>query len=44
VAFSSPASRNAALARRLWQYSEQALGIQTFGRPESGESIVRRQA
>lgn len=44
VAFSSPASRNAALARRLWQYSEQALGIQTFGRPELSEGIARRQA
>ncbi|MEK8087001.1 SDR family oxidoreductase [Aquabacterium sp. A3] len=31
--YSSPASRNRALAAQLWQYSEQALGITRFGQP-----------
>lgn len=32
----SPASRDAALASWLWTFSEQALGIRHFGRPQAG--------
>jgi retinol dehydrogenase-12 len=44
VATSSPASRNAGLAQRLWQYSEQALGITAFGQPAADEAVRQRQA
>lgn len=37
----SPASRNPELAQRLWDYSEQALGIRRFGRPQGGVELVR---
>jgi retinol dehydrogenase 12 len=35
----SPASRDQALARKLWDYSEQALGIHSFGQPDSAASL-----
>lgn len=37
----SPASRNPELAQRLWDYSEQALGIRRFGRPQGVVELVR---
>lgn len=36
----SPASRDPALAQRLWAYSEQALGIRQFGRPQLNAEVV----
>lgn len=37
----SGASRDPALARQLWAYSEQALGIDQFGRPAQGVEVVQ---
>lgn len=36
----SPASRDLALAKRLWDYSEQALGISRFGEPEAAPPLA----
>lgn len=42
----SRASRNPELARQLWTYSEQALGIWRFGQPDDAQTVAptRRQA
>ncbi|MES2090975.1 MAG: SDR family oxidoreductase, partial [Pseudomonadota bacterium] len=37
----SPANRNQALARQLWEYSEQVLGIKAFGVSLPSESLAR---
>lgn len=39
----SPASRNHELAQRLWDYSEQALSIRRFGRPQGVVEVVRER-
>jgi NAD(P)-dependent dehydrogenase (short-subunit alcohol dehydrogenase family) len=37
-------SRDPVLARRLWAYSEQAMGITEFGAPDAAREAVLRQA